>query len=370
MSDPSTISLIVFLALLAIHFLPVLIKAIALFTWKDQNDQKEPQPISVIVCARNEEHNLKELLPLLLQQEHPNFEVIIVLDRCFDQSLDLLKSLEPEHPHLRTLIVDYVPDQFHPKKYGLTLAIKGAKNDLVLFTDADCRPNSKKWIMQFSQQFDDDTDFVLGFGPYQQSAGFLNHFIQYETFITGFEFISLARLGFPYMAVGRNLAYRKSKFLANRGFNIYQGITGGDDDLLIQQMANGHNTKVLMGSDAITLSEPKRNWRAYWTQKRRHLSVGKYYKKRSIVRHFIKTQIHIWLWVSFITLAILNIAPLVLWPSFVGFTLLKGVFYWRSAQKMGQGYQFWITPILDLTYALFIPVVGIAAFFRKNIPWK
>ena len=370
MSDPSSIFLIVFLSLLGIHLIPVIIKSIGILTWKNKRADKRAEPISVIVCARNEENNLKELVPVLLNQDHPEFEVIIVLDRCFDESLAYLKSLENQYSNLKTLIVDYVPDQFHPKKFGLTLAIKGAKNDLVLLTDADCRPTSENWVLRFSQQFDDNIDFVLGFGPYLQEKSFLNHFIQYETFTTGFEYLSFTRLGLPYMAVGRNLAYRKSKFLENKGFNVYQGITGGDDDLLIQQMANSQNTKILIGSDTNTISKPKKNWKEYWAQKRRHLSVGKFYKKHSIVRHLIKSQIHLWLWVSFITLAILNIAPHVIWPAFVGLIALKGVFYWRSAQKMGQGYQFWITPILDFTYAFFIPVVGTVAFFRKNIPWK
>ena len=368
MSDLPTILPLVFIALQVLHLVSILIKSIAIATWKKEN--KEPKPLSIIVCARNEEENLKELIPILLNQNHPEFEVIIVLDRCEDHSFDYLKSLEPNHQNLKTLIVDFVPDQFHPKKFGLTLAIKDASFDWVLVTDADCRPNSEKWALRFSQHFQDTTDFVLGFGSYESKKGFLNQFIHYETFITSFDFLSMAILGLPYMGVGRNLAYRKSKFLANKGFNIYQGITGGDDDLLIQQMAQRKNTKIILGSDAITVSIPKQTWKEYWVQKKRHLSVGKFYKKSSIIRHLIKSQIHIWLWVSFITLAILNIAPYIIWPSFIGFTLLKGGGYWWSAQKMGQGYQFWITPILDFTYSFFIPVVSTVAFFRKNIVWK
>ncbi len=370
MLQPLDLLFVFFATCAGLHLGPVLVKALILILHKVKSATQGPQPVSIIVCARNEEKNLRELVPRLLDQDHPEFEVIIVLDRCFDQSLDFLKSLEPQHPNLRTLIVDYVPDQFHPKKFGLTLAIKGAKYEWVLLTDADCRPGSNQWASHMANQFESGADFVLGYSPYERKATFLNHFIQYETFITGFEYLAFALLRMPYMGVGRNLAYRKSLFLKAKGFNAFQGVTGGDDDLFVQHHARPTRSRIALQEEATTLSKPKTSWRAYWKQKRRHLSVGKFYRKSVILRHIWKSNIHLGLWLSFITLAILNFSPEIVWPVMLSIFAMKGLLFWWSAQKMGQGYQYWITPILDFTYAFFIPVTGIIAFFRKNIPWR
>lgn len=328
------------------------------------------QPVSVIVCARNEEENLKELVPLLTAQDHLEYEVIIVLDRCFDQSLDYMKSIELDYPNLRTLIIDYVPDQFHPKKFGLTLAIKGAKYDWVLLTDADCRPTSHSWVSGMANHFTKDKEIVLGYSPYFEEKGGLNAYIGYETFNTAFQYLSSARIGIPYMGVGRNLAYRKSLFLNNLGFATYQGITGGDDDLFVQSHATHRNTGIAMGSDLMVPSRPKKKWGEYLKQKKRHYSVSKFYKPVIIFRHLLRGNIHLLLWLSFIILAILNVETILVYGTMIGVLALKGIFFKWSTQKMGQGYKFWFTPFLDLAYATFTPIISTIAFFRKNIRWN
>src|SRR5690606_33778770 len=121
------------------------------------------------------------------------------------------------------------------KKYGLTLGIKAASHEWILLTDADCRPNSRRWIRSMSRYFDEDTQFVLGFSPYRATAGLLNLFIRFETMLTAIQYFSFGWLGNPYMGVGRNLAYRKSKFLEEKGFNNFLHVTGGDDDLFVNQ---------------------------------------------------------------------------------------------------------------------------------------
>ncbi|MDW3194743.1 MAG: glycosyltransferase [Cytophagales bacterium] len=368
--SPEEILLYLFLALAGLHLIPVLIKTLALIFTPTSPSSVENPPVTVIVCARNEEANLKELVPLLLEQDHTAYEVVIVLDRCFDESLAYMKSLEPNHPNLRTMIIDYVPDQFHPKKFGLTLAIKGAKYDWVLLTDADCRPASSSWVSGMAQHFTAERDIVLGYSPYFQEKGFLNAYIGYETFNTAYQYLSSARLGIPYMGVGRNLAYRKSLFLDNLGFGANQSITGGDDDLFVQSHANHRNTGIAVSPDLMVHSKPKQKWSEYLQQKKRHYSVSKFYRPIIIFRHLLRGNIHLLLWVSFIILAFLNVETLLVYGTMLGVLALKGIFFKWSTQKMGQGYKFWFTPFLDLAYATFTPVISTVAFFRKNIRWN
>ncbi|MEM9326407.1 MAG: glycosyltransferase [Bacteroidota bacterium] len=366
----SEIIFYLFMGAAGAHLLISLINSLAVITYRPPEPQAPPPPISIIVCTRNEEKNLRELLPLLLSQNYASYEVSIVLDRCFDNSLDFLKSLEPDHPNLKTLIVDYLPDQFHPKKYGLTLAIKGAQHQWVLLTDADCRPNSDQWLTSMAAAMDDQTDAVIGYSPYLRDKGFLNAFIQYETFLTAWYYASSALLGFAYMGVGRNLAYRKSLFIASKGFNRFQGITGGDDDLFLQHHVHRKRTQVLLGSKSLVWSKPKTSWSDYFKQKKRHLSVGRFYKKPVVAKHLLRTSFHLLLWLCFIILASLKFEVITISAVLIGVLAAKALLFWGSARKMGHGYPYWITPLLDFAYALFIPAMGLVSFFRRRIKWK
>ncbi len=366
----SEIVLYIFLGAAALHLLTVVINTLAIVTSRTATPSDEPPPVSIVVCTRNEEENLKELLPLLLEQDYPQYEVNIVLDRCFDRSLDLLKSLEPKYANLKTIIVDYLPEHFHPKKFGLTLAIKGASHEWILLTDADCRPRSKNWLTAMSAKMTPDTDAVIGYSPYFKSRSLVNAFIQFETFLTAFYYLSSAALGFPYMGVGRNLAYRKSVFIDAKGFNRFQGVTGGDDDLFLQHHIKRRRTRVSITDDSVVMSKPKTTWSAYFQQKRRHLSVGRFYKKGIVLKHILRTSFHLLLWLSFIILAALKFETITILAVLVGILALKGLLFWWSARKMGQGYPYWMTPFLDLAYAFFIPTMGLLSFFRRRIKWK
>ena len=103
-------------------------------------------PVSVIVSAHDEEQNLRDLIPLLLGQNHPDFEVIIVDDRSNDGTFDFLLQETSKDHRLRMVHVNRTPPLFNAKKYALTLGIKAAKYEWLLLTDADCRPESKNWV--------------------------------------------------------------------------------------------------------------------------------------------------------------------------------------------------------------------------------
>ena len=241
-------------------------------------DESQIEGVSIVVCAHNEEENLRELLPLLLEQDHPNYEIIIVDDKSSDGSYDFLTEEKLRHPKLKLVVIDSTPDAFNSKKYALTLGIKAAKNDIVLLTDADCRPNSKSWASEMAKTFDPETQIVLGYSHYQKSGGFLGKQIDFETLITGILYISSALAFRPYMGVGRNLAYRKSFFLKNKGFYGMMELTGGDDDLFVNKYAKKKFTKVCIGSDVVLMSVPKKSWSTYYRQKLRHMAAGKHYK--------------------------------------------------------------------------------------------
>jgi len=340
------------------------------FLKKGKNTVKSPLPVSVIVCAHDEENNLRELVPLLLAQDHPEFEVIIVEDRCNDSTYDYLLAATKLDSRLKMVRVVHKPDHVSGKKFALTLGIKAAKNDWVLLTDADCRPTGNKWISSMSALMTDHTNIVLGFSPYFKSQGLLNSFIRFESFLTGIQFIGLAILGKPYMGVGRNLAYRKSLFLDNKGFNSHLGIVGGDDDLFVNQHAVGSTTKTCIGKGALMKSLPKTTWKEYYIQKLRHLAVGKYYKFSDKLTLGIFSLTWVFTWALALPLSFFS--PLQEWIliAFLVRWLLLTFLFHKASRKLGEPFEEWKVPHLDFIYAFYYLVTGPMALVSKKVRWK
>jgi cellulose synthase/poly-beta-1,6-N-acetylglucosamine synthase-like glycosyltransferase len=346
-----------------------------IFLWialrkKNFSSSAEQLPVSLIVCAHDEEENLRELVPLLLSQDYPQFEVIVVEDRCNDGTYDYLLQATKDYQRLKMVRVTHKPDHINGKKFALTLGIKAARYDWVLLTDADCRPASTAWIAQMTERFEEPTKVVLGFSPYYKIPGLLNAFIRFESFLTGIQFIGMALSGRPYMGVGRNLAYRKELFLNAKGFNSHLGVTGGDDDLFVNQHATRENTAVRVGSTALIFSKPKETWREFLHQKFRHLSVGRWYKfsDKILLGAFSLS----WLLTWFLVLPSLFFLPLakVLLAFFVIRIALVISLMHVGPKKLGDSFEAWKTPLLDIMYAFYYLVTGAKALFVKKVKWK
>ena len=247
-----------------------------------KHDVSESLPgISIIVAARNELDNLKKLIPLLMKQDHPDYEVIIVIDRSDDGTIQYLNMEESKYPNLKSTQIYNLPENISGKKYAITMGIKAAQYNQVLFTDADCSPNSPSWASSMARGFNKGADIILGFSNYKKRPGLLNYFIRFETLLTGIEYLGAAANRLPYMGVGRNLAYKKDLFMENKGFFGYQKLIGGDDDLFVNKHATSRNTIAVGGAQARTESKPKTSWSSYWKQKTRHLYIGKFYSLKS-----------------------------------------------------------------------------------------
>ncbi len=363
-------------ALLLVFILAVLVQLVYLVMFLIALRKKQApvdhfvHPVSVIVCAHDEAHNLRELIPLLLAQDHPQFEVIIVNDRSNDDTYDLLQQLVKTDTRLRMVNVDHLPDRMHGKKYGITLGIRAARYENMLLTDADCRPNTGQWISTMSSRFSADTDFILGYSPYKKYPGLLNLFIRFETLLAGMQYIAFARLGMPYMGVGRNLAYRKSMFLRVKGFTDLLPLVGGDDDLLVNRYAQPDNTDTSLGAEALVYSEPKKSWREFFQQKVRHLKAGQHYrfKHRMVLGLFTLTQAAVW----FTGIALLFSAEE--WIYALSALLLRSlvisVTTALSARRFGQTFEAWTVPFLDILFVFYYLSTGWVALVSKKVPWK
>jgi glycosyltransferase involved in cell wall biosynthesis len=328
-----------------------------------------PQPVSIIVCAHDEEENLRELVPLLLAQDHPEFEVIIVEDRCNDGTYDYLREATQHHTRLRMVRVQHKPDHISGKKYALTLGIKAAKHEHLLFTDADCRPASNQWARVITSAYQSTTEIVLGFSPYLKTTGWLNAFIRFESLLTAIQYLGFAWLGNPYMGIGRNLSYKKSKFLSGKGFINHQHVTGGDDDLFVNQYAKSANTHAVASAESIVYSKPATNWKQFLHQKRRHLAAGRYYRLSDKV--LLGLFMLSWL-ASWFMLVPALFSGLIYYVS--GVILLRILvlilLFGALARKTGVHFELWKVPVLDFIFAFYYLVTGLRALVAKRLRWK
>lgn len=329
------------------------------------------EPISVIISARNELANLEKLLPQLMLQQYPEFEIIIIDDRSSDGTDDYLKAQKKECPNLRIITLEQTPPHITAKKYALTMGIKHAKNDLLVFTDADCMPNSPQWLSSMSSVFrKKEVQMALGFSQYEKENTLLNSFIRYETVHTALLYLGSALAGHPYMGVGRNMAYRKSFFLEKKGFIKHRTVNGGDDDLFVNHNGNKKNTAVVYGENALVLSVPKKNLREWYRQKLRHLQTGKIYRKATKSFLGLYTVTQLLFWITFIALLSLWIEPYLVIAGFLTRMILLYYVVIAGSKKLGAKFADWKIILLDFLFIFYYLIVGIAAFFTKKTTWK
>jgi poly-beta-1,6-N-acetyl-D-glucosamine synthase len=251
---------------------------VARFKVEENNYPEGDEPVSIIICARNELENLKLYLPLILEQEYSTFEVIVVNDCSSDNSQDWLEKMQAIYPHLKVSHIKEDEKFSHGKKLALTVGIKAATYEWLLLTDADCKPESEFWLASMRRRFNSSNEIVLGYGGYFSGKGFLNRLIRFDTFFIALQYLGFALCKIPYMGVGRNLAYKKSLFIKNKGFASHAHIQSGDDDLFINEVANSRNTAIEISVNAHTRSMPKETFAQWVFQKRRHFSTGNRYK--------------------------------------------------------------------------------------------
>lgn len=338
---------------------------------KEKKRTRKKIAVSVIICAKNEAENLKQFLPSVVSQEYPEFEIVLINDASNDNTLEIMKAYKKNYSNIKIVDVKNVEAFWGNKKYALTLGIKASTNDYLLFTDADCKPVSKYWIHEMTSHFSNEKHIVLGYGAYTKiKKSFINKLVRFETLITAIQYFSFAKFGLAYMGVGRNLAYAKKEFFNANGFINHIQVRSGDDDLFINQIASKNNTAICYNKSSITESLPKTTFKAWFKQKRRHVSTAKHYKlKHKIPLALIYSSTFLFWFLGFILLAALFNWPIVLSLVFVRI-IIQYIVYSSSAKKLGETDLLWLLPFLEV----FLVVSQLAIFINNLISkpnhWK
>ena len=369
-----TLTTILFFAFVVIVTIQVTYYFAFLFSFSIKQEDirlKNQVPLSVIICAKNEAENLKKNLPYIIQQDYNNFEIVLVNDGSTDKTLKIMELFASKHNTIKIVDVKTIEAFWGNKKYALTLGIKASSNNFLVFTDADCKPNSNKWLAHLSSKFSNNNAIVLGYGAYAKKPfSFLNKLIRFETLLTAIQYFSYAKLGMPYMGVGRNLAYRKELFFDNSGFNDHMSIKSGDDDLFINAIANNKNTAICVSRESMTISEPKTTFKDWILQKRRHITTARFYKSKHqiLLGLFYISQLTFWIFSGILLLVGYN------WPWLIALIICRITIQFFSvgfaAKKLNTIDLLFVTPLLEIFLVFMQLSIFIANLIATPKHWK
>ncbi len=358
--------------LLQLFYYWVWFSRIAFFKPRPVADPARPA-VSVVICARNEYRNLENNLSLILEQNYEDFEVVVVDDFSDDESEVLLQQLQGKYKHLKVIKLRENVNFFKGKKLALSVGIKSAKNDVLLLTDADCRPAGEKWIESMVRNYKGNTRIVLGYGAYESAPGFLNKLIRFDTLFIAIQYFGFALAGKPYMGVGRNLSYHRSLFFKAKGFTSHYKVTSGDDDLFINQVATKDNTAVEVSPESHTFSIPKKTLSGWFRQKRRHLTTGRYYKKghRFMLGLFHLSQLLFYaLFIFLMVCCAQSIIGLLAAGVFLLRVISMKVVLYYACKRFNERKLFLYSLLTDIVLTFFNVLFAISSRSHKKNKWK
>jgi poly-beta-1,6-N-acetyl-D-glucosamine synthase len=348
-----------------INYLPLSMFKASRFAVEDVTE-----PVSVIICARNEDENLTEFLPKVLTQEYENFEVIVVNDCSWDNTEHVIDEFAKIFPNLRKANIKEDAYYKHGKKFAILVGIKAATYNRLLFIDADCYPSSNNWLKEMVSGFSVQKQIVLGYGAYEKQNGFLNKLIRFDAFMIAVQYLSAGIKNRAYMGVGRNLAYTKELFFAEKGFSRHYHINSGDDDLFVNHAATNTNVNVCVSADGITYSKAKKTFKDWRIQKARHLTTAPLYSGTSKLNlgfnYFSQYFFYLSLVGLFFSINTLLLIPILLFLKMIFHLLVLN----KACNKLEEKDLLLASTLYELILLFIYPIFHLTKLFYKPGKWN
>jgi glycosyltransferase involved in cell wall biosynthesis len=327
-------------------------------------------PVSVIVYAKNNAKHLNRLIPLLEEQEYENYELIFINNASNDETFEVIKEFQANNSRIKIVNVKNNEAFWGNRKYALTLGIKSAKHEQLLFIDADCIPNSKKWIKEMSVHFSESKSIVLGYAAYESKKySFLNFLIRFDKLLSTVQSFSYTKLQSSYMVDGKNLAYKKSEFYRVNGFINHIKIDSGHHDLFIRDASTSSNTTIALNPDSFIISKTPLTLKKWFTFKIKQLKIFSHYKYKHkfFLGLFSSSKLLFIFLIPFILYYKADVYTLGIILSYLTFSSFIIGF---SAKKIQENSILYFLPFIELFLVLFQFVIFISYSISKNTYWK
>lgn len=339
---------------------------------KNASDTSESlPPVSVVLTSQNDAEWLKTNLVYLLEQDYPDFEVVVVDNMSKDETQFVLKILSENYPRLKVVPLLENANGYRGKKYPMSMGIKSAKNDILIFADPNCRPvdlTNFCWLKEMVAGYvDDKTEAVIGYCGLQPKNSPFNWLQQYDNLDYSAEYLGAAIMRRPFTGNGRNLSYRRSMFMKNRGFIYHYSIPDGADDMFVNQNCTGANTTVVLAPDSYTLVEPMPTV-AQWHSYRKHRTYTHRYYSFWLKLHRLLRPLAVLFF--YLAGALLLLAGTMPWPLLAAVLLLK--LAWQiaatssaAAQLMVKPVVAWLSPLMEIYFLIANTILAISPLPKK-----
>ncbi|MGL4994268.1 MAG: glycosyltransferase [Bacteroidales bacterium] len=260
-----------------------------IYSHKDISSNKPG--ITLLVYACNDADNIRENLKYLLDQDYPDFDVIVVNDGSTDETNIELKRLESSYSNLYHT---YLPEEAKTlvrRKLAITVGLKAVRKEWVILTTANTRPDSNNWLSAMAQEMTPKRDIVLGYSGIISKKGGAAWFIQ-QNLRHQIRYLSYAKSHRAYMGVGNNLAIRHSAFTSNLMSGTLN-LNAGEDDITVNRLATKANSAVATSPEAsvrVLFDDISQGW--YERIFKYNITRG-YYKHRSYRFWWLESAAHL-----------------------------------------------------------------------------
>lgn len=265
------------------------------FIPKEKMNENELPFVSIIIAARNEEKNIGKCIKSLVSQTYPQnkFEIIVTDDHSTDQTVPVIKAFPQENIRVISLADFTGNNKINSyKKKSIETALKFAKGELIVTTDADCIA-PQKWLETLVSFYKKQAPVFIALpvvfasaDPKEKISKRLLKIFQSLDFMTlqGITGASVYKK-FHGMCNGANLAYEKNVFYEVNGFEGIDEIASGDDMLLMHKIQRIYPDKImfLRSADVIVETQPAETLRDFMNQRIRWASKADKYTDKKII---------------------------------------------------------------------------------------
>jgi glycosyltransferase involved in cell wall biosynthesis len=359
----------VFVACAVIQIIYYLLFSTFLFGSKKDKNNISEAPVSVLIYTKNQAKNLPKFLQSITEQEHPQFNIILINNASLDNTSEVAALFAKKHANLKVLNVKNNEAFWGSKKYALTLGIKVSKYDHLLFTDTKSKPVSKHWISEMSKKFTSKKTIVLGYKKYQNENSFLNIFIRFENLLTAIKCFGFTKIGSSFMAFGSNLAYQKSEFFKVNGFINHMKINDGEGDLFIKDAAKKQNTTFCVSENSFIKTNAPKSFSNWFTEKKKETLITKKYhfKHRFFLGFFSFSKLLFY--ILAITLFFFYPWKIIL-SIILSYFLVQYIVLFFSAKKLKEPQIIFFLPFLEIGLVLIQISIFSANLITKPDHWK
>ncbi|MBO7098905.1 MAG: glycosyltransferase [Bacteroidaceae bacterium] len=212
--------------------------------------------VAVVIVAQEEADKLRKHLPLFLEQHYPaDYQVIVVDIHSSDDTLKLLEEMEAAYLHLSHSSIPASARDISMQRLAMTLGMKTACNEWVVFTQADCYPETGEWLLNFMNTELQGKNAIIGFTKYVQGNSWMMKKRQFFRLWQQMLWLPFATNHHPYRADDTILAYRKDYFFEHNGFASDSKLQVGAATLLVNKNISRQQCAVSIGRKAILLQD-------------------------------------------------------------------------------------------------------------------